>query len=899
MRLNRVLAPIAVAFFVPLAFSQAAPPSDVVPAKAGTQRAKQGEKPAAGVTKVTSVEGITEYRLANGLRVLLFPDASKPTILVNVTYLVGSRHENYGETGMAHLLEHLMFKGTKNHPHIDADFNKRGMQFNGTTAIDRTNYFEIFEANEDNLRWALGMEADRMVNSFIAKKDLDSEMTVVRNEYEQGENSPFRVLLKRMVSVAYDWHSYGRDTIGNRSDIENVNIPHLQSFYRTYYQPDNAVLLVAGKFDPAKTLALVAKNFGAIPRPTRTLPVFWTVEPTQDGDRTFTVRRKGDVQVVAIAYHVPSGLHDDSDAVGFASYILGQAPTGRLHKAIVEKGMASQVFGYPMQGVAPGLQMFGAVVKPGDDINKVRDEMVRIIESFGDAPPEVGEVQRTRQSFANQAEKALANHESLGVELSEYIALGDWRLFFLARDDLDKIDAARVQAAAKKYFRRDNRTVGFFLPEDNPQRAEIPATPALAEVMKDFKPKQDTTVSESFDPSQDNINKRTKRFEVDGIKVALLSKKNRGETVNVAIAMRIGNEKALFGQAMNATLANRMLTRGTTKLTREELADEFERLKISGRVTGPGGGIQTTRPNFEAALRLVAHVLREPSFPESEFEQLRNQMVTSITASLSEPEARASDAMSKHFNIYPRGDWRYAASLEESLADVKAAKLEDVKRFHREFFGASPAQIAIVGDFDEAEATALVKELFVGWKPMVPYQRVPNEYRDIAPTMETIRTPDKENAIFVARENVNLRDDDPDYPALGLSYGVGSELAVGSEDRAGAWTAYAIAAPQNVAKVETAFREELARALKDGFTNAEVASAQTGIVSSRMQTRSQDAALAGAWTGNLYLGRTFEWSKEFEQKVIALTPAQVTAALRKYVDPAKLTIVKAGDFKKE
>jgi len=897
MRLNRVLAPIALAFFIPLA-------------------------PAAGVTKVTTVEGITEYRLANGLRVLLFPDASKPTITVNVTYLVGSRHENYGETGMAHLLEHLMFKGTKNHPHIDADFNKRGMQFNGTTWIDRTNYFEIFEANEDNLRWALEMESDRMVNSFIAKKDLDSEMTVVRNEYEQGENSPFRVLLKRMVSVAYDWHSYGRDTIGNRSDIENVNIPHLQSFYRTYYQPDNAVLLVAGKFDEAKTLALVAKNFGAIPRPTRTLPVFWTVEPTQDGERTFTVRRKGDVQVVAIAYHVPSGLHDDSDAVGFAAYILGQAPTGRLHKAIVEKGMASQVFSYPMQGVAPGLQMFGAVVKPGDDINKVRDEMVRIIESFGDAPPEAGEIQRTRQSFANQAEKALANHESLGVQMSEYIALGDWRLFFLARDELEKMDAARVQAAAKKYFRRDNRTVGFFLPEDNPQRAEIPATPTLAQVMKDFKPKQDTTVSESFDPSQDNINKRTKRFEVDGIKVALLSKKNRGETVNVAISMKIGNEKALFGQSMNATLASRMLMRGTTKYTREQLSDEFERLKISGRVSGPGAGIQTTRPNLEGALRLVAHVLREPTFPEPEFAQLKNQMVTSITASMSEPEARASDAMSKHFNIYPRGDVRYSASLEESLADVNAAKLEDVKRFHSEFYGASPAQIAIVGDFDEAQATALIKELFTGWKPKVAFAHVPVEFKDVPPAMETIRTPDKENAVFFARENLDMRDDDADFPALfvadyilgggagfesrlmtrirqkeGLSYGVGSELGVGSEDRAATWTAYAIAAPQNMAKVEAAFKEEVARALKDGFTDAEVAAAKSGILQTRAQTRAQDGALAGAWSGNLYLGRTFEWSKEFEQKVTKLTPAQVSAALRKYIDPAKLTIVKAGDFK--
>jgi zinc protease len=480
------------------------------------------------------------------------------------------------------------------------------MQFNGTTWIDRTNYFEIFEANEDNLRWALEMEADRMVNSFIAKKDLDSEMTVVRNEFEQGENSPFRVLLKRMVSVAYDWHSYGRDTIGNRSDIENVNIPHLQAFYRTYYQPDNAVLLVAGKFDEAKTLALVAKNFGAIPRPTRTLPVFWTVEPTQDGERTFTVRRKGVVQVVALAYHVPSGPHDDSDAVGFAAYILGQAhrPPAQGDRR-ERRGLA----GVQLPDAGRGART-ADVWRRREARRRHQQGPTRWCASsrLRRHPPEAGEIQRTRQSFANQAEKALANHESLGVQMSEYIALGDWRLFFLARDELDKMDAARVQAAAKKYFRRDNRTVGFFLPEDNPQRAEIPATPTLAEVMKDFKPKQDTTVSESFDPSQDNINKRTKRFEVDGIKVALLSKKNRGETVNVAIAMRIGNEGAL--RPGDKRSARQPHAHAQGKFTREQLSDTRQ-LKISGRISGPGGGCRPRVPT-SMRLRLVAHVLRNP-----------------------------------------------------------------------------------------------------------------------------------------------------------------------------------------------------------------------------------------------------------------------------------------------
>src|SRR5512140_820986 len=187
--------------------------------------------PLSAPEKVTSVEGITEYKLANGLRVLLFPDQTKPTVTVNITYLVGSRHENYGETGMAHLLEHLMFKGSPRNPSIVQQFNQRGMRMNGTTSFDRTNYFELFQASDDNLKWAIEMEADRMVNSFIAKKDLDSEMTVVRNEYERGENSPFGVLLKRMQSIAFHEHGYGHLPIGSRSDIENVPIERLQAFY--------------------------------------------------------------------------------------------------------------------------------------------------------------------------------------------------------------------------------------------------------------------------------------------------------------------------------------------------------------------------------------------------------------------------------------------------------------------------------------------------------------------------------------------------------------------------------------------------------------------------------------------------------------------------------------------
>ena len=873
--------------------------------------------------KFTSVEGITEYRLPNGLKVLLFPDASKPTVTVNMTYLVGSRQENYGETGMAHLLEHLVFKGTPKNPDIDKNFNKRGMRFNGSTWLDRTNYFELFQSSDENLEWALQMEADRMVNSFIAKKDLDSEMTVVRNEYENGENQPFGVLLKRMQSIAYDWHNYGNSTIGNRSDIENVKIENLQAFYRMYYQPDNAVLLIAGKFDEAKVLGWVGKYLGAIPKPTRVLPKLWTVEPTQDGERSFAVRRKGDIQIVALGYKVPSALNADADALGFFNFVLTDSPSGRLHKALVETGKAAQIIGFPLLASDGGLHIIGAVVKKGEPIEPVQAALTKIVEDFYKNPPTAEEMERARKNFANDAERVLNNHENIGVQLSEYIALGDWRLFFQSRDRAEKVTSEEVKAAAAKYYRRDNRVVGLFQPEDSPQRAEIAGPPTIADVMKDFKGKEVTSVAEAFDPDNANIDKRTKKIEVGGLTISLLSKKNRGEVANFNMRLRSGDEKSLFGKAMTAQMTGQMLSRGSTKLTRAQIADEFEKLKMSGGVSGLSASFQTNRTNIVAAIKLAAQLMREPSFPESEFEQLRKQTLTQIESQKSDPQALASVALSKHFNTFPRGDVRYANSFEETEEDLKAIKLSDLRDFHKTFYAAAKGDIAIVGDFDEAAVTQAIREAFGDWKGGVPYVLISTPYKDIPPVNRALETPDKENAFFTARINVDVQDTDVDYPALyianyimggaagfdsrlmarirvkdGLSYGVGSRLSVSSSDRGGSWGAYAIAAPQNIGKVEVAFKEEVAKALKDGFTTVELAAAKSGALQQRLQQRAQDDALAGALSNNSYLGRSFVWSKQFEDKIAALKPEDVQAAMRKFIDPNKITFVKAGDFAK-
>ena len=874
----------------------------------------------AGVTRGPTVEGITEYRLVNGLRVVLFPDPSKPTATVNITYLVGSRHENYGETGMAHLLEHLIFKGSKNFPKPDAEFTRRGFQNNGTTWLDRTNYYSTFQASDDNLQWAINWSADAMVNSFIAKKDLDSEMTVVRNEYERGENDPTRVLLTRMQSMLYDWHNYGNSTIGARSDIENVRIENLQAFYRMYYQPDNAVLIVAGKFDEAKALGWIAQAFGKIPKPKRTLPVFWTIEPTHDGERSFVVRRPGEVQFVMVGYRVPAALSPQSWATAIAAEVLGDTPNGRLHQALVVPGKAAQVFSFSIDAREPGFVLFGAVVKKGEALDPIRQTMIDVIEgSWSKTPADDAELKRQVQKQRTAYERALADPQAFGVGLSEYISLGDWRLFFLQRDQLAKLTTAEVDAAARRYFVRDNRVVGSYIPEDAPLRAEIPAAPTAAQLLADYKPSEKGTVAEAFIPSQDNIDKRTRLLSFGELNVALLPKQNRGNTVNVQTRFQWGSPESLTGRTIEGELAGAMLGRGTDKMTRQQIADEMTRLQMTGGLTG----FQTTRENLPAALRLLSHVMRAANFPAAEYEQLQRQIVTSLQAQLDNPETISRDALATHFNTYPPGDPRYYTPLRARIDAVAKTSLDAARRFHSDFYGTARGEVAVVGDFDAKEIETLVNELFTDYRSKAPYARLDREYREVKPARLAIDTPEKENAFVRGRIDFPLRDDDPDAPALvianeifgdgagmsnrvierlrqrdGISYGVGTNLTLGSRYKVASWSLAASMAPQNVAKAEAAMREEIERARRDGFTAKEVEDAKKGTLQERATNRSQDSVLAGAWTANMDLGRTFAFSKQFEDRLRAVTVDQVNAAFRKYIDPARITFVIAGDAKK-
>jgi zinc protease len=432
-------------------------------------------------------------------------------------------------------------------------------------------------------------------------------------------------------------------------------------------------------------------------------------------------------------------------------------------------------------------------------------------------------------------------------------------------------------------------------------------------------------MGEAFDASPSNIDKRTIRGDLKGgLKLSFINKKTRGELVNATIALHFGDEKSLMNRTAAGELAGAMLMRGTAKHTRQQLKDEFDKLKaqvsVSGSATGVSASIQTTKENFPKALALVAEVLKEPVFPENEFENLRQEQLAGLEGQKSEPQALAMIEIQRKLAPYPKGDVRYVDTIDDSIADIKAAKLDDLKAFYKDFYGASNGEVVIIGDFDPESTQVQLSTLFNDWKSPKPYTRVAKSFKPIPAGANVIETPDKANAMWVAGLQVQMKDTDAEYPALmlgnyilgssgmgsrlfkrirnteGLSYGVGTGFSGTPTEDLQVLFGYAICAPENAPKVEASFKDELAQIIAKGYTAEEVEAAKKSWMQSRQVSRAQDRELAARLQSQRFFGRTMAFDSEMEAKVMAVTPAQIQAAMKKHFDAAKMTFVRAGDF---
>ncbi len=767
-----------------------------------------------------------------------------------------------------------------------------------------------------------------MVNSYIKGEDLESEMTVVRNEFERGENNPFRILMQRMFSGAYEWHNYGRTTIGNRSDIERVPIDRLKAFYRKFYRPDNIMVVVAGRFDVDDTLKKLEHYFGQLRAPETPLDKTYTTEPAQDGERTVVLRRVGTTQLVSVGYHIPSGPTPEYAALHMLYYIFGTEPSGRLHKSLVETHLAEQSYSSSIPLHDPGLIMFGAQLNKDASIESARQTLIETVENVADAPITDEEVKRAKSEFLKQRELHATEPTGIAIELSEWAAQGDWRLYFLFRDNMEKLTAQDCTAAAAKYLTRNNRTVGLFIPSEKSERVEMPTRPDLQELLADYKGRGEVEQGEQLSPDPNVIESRTTRGQLsNGLRTAWLPKKTRGKKVNIVINLRYGTEEEIQPLLTATQFMPQLLLHGTSKRSRQELKDRFDELTATVSADSSPGllsvSIETKRESLTEVLPLVGEMLREPAFPPEEFELLRRQQIGGTEAMLTNPQALAQIKVERTLAPFDKDNVRYVPTLSERIDRFKALSNDQIKQLHSRLVNGTHGEIVAVGDFDPAQLTQMCEKAFSDWESDVAYKRIAREAQSqVDGYFEEVNTPDKENAVCIGQIQFPMRDNDADFPALklgvrilgggaissrlgkrirddeGLSYTVAAQLRIHPIDSRAQLYFFAISNPSKMEKTIRLIREVTLNLLAEGISAEELEQAKTGFLQDEQLARSSERRIAGLIAQSMFAERDLSYIAGVEETVNGLTIDDVNKALRKYVDLKRLVMVSAGDFEK-
>ena len=882
-------------------------------------------------TYLGNVEGIKEYSLKNGMKLLLIPDGSQSNMVVNIVYNVGSKDEGYGEKGMAHLLEHMLFKSTKNMGDIKKQLSDKGGAANGTTYFDRTNYYEIFPSNDENLKWAIQMEADRMINATILQTDLDKEFSVVRNEFEISENNPTRVLMDKVYSTAYMWHNYGNSTIGSKEDIERVKASTLRKFYEKYYQPDNATLIIAGKFDEDNALKYVTQYFSVLPKPTRELGGTYTVEPAQDGEKLIELKRVGESKIIAAAYHTAAYADKDYAALAALGEILTANPSGYLYKNLVDTKKVSSIWYYTPESRDAGLMYFNFDVLKDKDLAVTQDAVKAELDKVATIKYNDEDLNRAKSKLLKQIDDTKNNTIGFAISLTEIVGAGDYKLAFLYRDNVEKLTVADLNRVAEKYFKANNRTIGLFIPSAN----EIRVKPAeyradqIAALTGNYKGKALEKEAAPFEASITNLKKNlTEGVLSNGMKYGLINKEVKGDKVLATFKLPVGNEKDLAGKNEIGLMTAELLKAGTKTKTKEQIQDRLDQLKSSINASFSGQNLvislSTYKDSYVEVMDILRDLLANSVFPQNELEKSIAEYKTYLDGESKDPQTIAQNELERLASPYPKESIFYTASLQEQINEVTKVTRDQIVDFYQNILGANNGVGTIVGNVDGKTAVSSLENTFGKWTAKSKYTEVKPTYFETKKADKKFLTPDKENAVALGTNSFKMDQKNPDYPALvlaneilgsggflsarlpmrlrekeGISYGVGSFIRIPVSNDVASWGYYALLNPTKRDAVEKAVKEEVGKALKEGFTADEVVTNKKSYANIQKTMLGMDNTLINLVNKKLQYGVPLDDYDTLSAKIQTLQVDDVNAALRKYLSLDRVTSVYAGDFDKK
>lgn len=894
-------------------------------------------------TKIKELGGIEEYLYQpNGMNILLLQDNASPVATVQIVYRVGSKHEVLGNTGSTHLLEHLMFKGTptfnkKNGNTITDVLQNTGAQLNATTWYDRTNYFETLPS--DKIELAIQIEADRMRNSLLLKEDKEAEMTVVRNEFERGENNPNSLLDKEIWASAYIAHPYHHSTIGWKSDIEKAPIEVLKNFYNTYYWPDNATLTIIGDFKKENVFELIEKYFGKITKAPHVMPQPYTEEPQQYGARKIVVRKPGELGVVNKAYKIPGALHEDLPALNILGEIIGSGPSAILSKTFVDTRMGVYTYANATNFKEVGLFTIGVgfpTTSKHEDIDAKITEVVAKIQKEGVTQDEVNRV------VAKISAQTILARDGSGViasELNEAIAAGDWTDYITGVDRLKKVTTADVIRVAQQYLVEDQSTTGYFIPKQsgsqNKETAQsnnfLPENGPFYYRHSEEGNLQEKSSSVAASPiknileesiSKENIEKTAsayKREKVSGIDVVSV-KTSAKDFVTVATSISLGNYSGENKNPIIPALTASMLSKGTTLNDKFKFSEKLQKLGVNLNVNAStfkiNIGFKCLKKDLDQVIALLAEELRNPLFDAKEFENLKQQFIGNTQQSLNDPGERGSIALSQA--IYPKNNPNYSLNVEDNISNIKNAALDEVKAFHKKYFGTASMRLVIVGDTDGANLNASLKKSFKNWNGGVAENLKFEEASKTSAKTEVVTIPEKPSAELFIGQFTGLKRADADYIPFyianytlgagfagrlmqtvrdndGLTYSISSGIG-GNIQTGGYWFVNASFNPGLFQKGLDATMVQVDKWVKNGITAEELENKKTNLIGSFKVGMSTTNGMARTILSFIERGLDPNYIDQYPKDIQKATLQQVNDAIKKYIQLDKMIIIKSGSL---
>lgn len=857
--------------------------------------------------------GYSSHVLANGFKIILVPFPTAASTRIELLVKVGSKHEGAGETGMAHLLEHMLFKSAGQRADLKSDLTALGATWNGTTNGDRTNYFETVAADPEKIDEAIRIEADRFLRPTFTRAHLVSEMTVVRNELELNDNDPSSVVRRALQRQSFFWHGYGRPTIGARSDIEEAPFAALQAFHARHYRPDNAVLIVSGKFDRPRVLALASRLFGAARQPATALPGNWTREEARATTNRSELFLPAGKTMAAAAWKLPGLADRQTLAVDLASAALCAESWGSLRKALVlERKLAVGVFCGVHAQADYSLLLASATAGQGADAEALSRALYTHIETAARTGIAKEQLERARRNELNAFERLASSHEAVAAQLSQAEAAGDWRLYFRQRDIVADLSLAEVNAALQKWLVAINRSDVLLHHAEGLSAPEAPKPEAAAALVAGREWPALAATADPLPASLDELAARRVLVPLDGAgpgaRAALIARRTQGNLAWLSIANDYGNAAALAGRQTACGLAGNLMAFGGGGLDRDALSARLEALQARWSIGLGGISLEAPRPNVEAALDLLLAVWRSPALPENEFERLKAARIAGLEAALKDPGQVAADTAGLRFDNYPAQHPFRPRSLAQLLADARTADMAGVRACVADFGGVAQLRLALVGDFSDADVRAVHAKLAALPPAREPYERIRDveapRVVDRSPIVVTM--PDKPNANVLGIAHLPIAEAAPDFPALslavkllggdsdsriharlrereGLAYGAGAALAAGDFEARSRFTLGASVASANAQSALDMLKEELARALANGFDAAEVARAQQTWLRERQNALTAEKGYVGQLAHGLYTGRDYAWLAQYDARIARLTAPEVNAALRKHL----------------